>query len=67
MVVEDPQMLCRHCWNKVERIKYRDDGARTPGAVENVWKHIAGSLYQCSISPITDGDVMPESEMESGE
>jgi hypothetical protein len=59
----EKQMFCKHCWNRVERIKYKEEGVRTPGSVENVWKHSAFSTHPCSINPITDDDVMLESEM----
>jgi len=57
----EQKMYCKHCWNELERIEYREKGARTYGDVENVLKHKAHPKYVvCSKSPITDEDVINE-------
>lgn len=54
----EQQFYCTHCWNPVEKIKYREGGIALRGDVKNEWKHSGGGMYtRCNTSPITDEDV----------
>lgn len=65
MTLEAPQMYCRHCWNPVERIQYREEGKVIGGGDrQNVWKHSrVVNAPLCSTNPIMDEDVMDEDEL----
>ena len=57
------RLICRHCQNPVEEIKYREGGMQLGGTLANEYKHSRPREFPiCGKSPITSEDVVEEED-----